>query len=342
MKEKVIFTMGVLDSVISHHLLIENISASGTDMVRCCVNTATEEEHLAAIEKVKDIYRVSTGNSLKILLDVCIPKDKNRVFVDSDLQIHVGDLILLTKSGSTVSVNASFRIETDANLKEYTKGEEFVLGDDAIRLKMIERLDENTLLCEAIIHDGIVSHKMGISSQRGCFKFTEEEIYNKCLALISKIRPEVVAVSEIESADDIFRIKKAISREKYHPLIMSKIETHAGIININEIISASDSMMFARGCMGVNGGVENMFLAEKRDMKECKNMHIDAYVASNLLKSLGKADAPSRAEVIDLAVLLNMGVTGLIVTDKFSRTPKGITFLNYLDRISSAVSNPLY
>ena len=67
------------------------------------------------------------------------------------------------------------------------------------------------------------------------------------ITFAAKLGMDYVAASFVQKADDVLAIRRVLEEVGSSMGIISKIENHAGVKNIEEIIAVSDGVMVARG-----------------------------------------------------------------------------------------------
>ena len=328
---EIVLTLGNTDTMDQHKQLVENMILANSSFVRCCVSKASLEQHTNAINTVTEMYEKKTDKQLQIMMDVAIPKDKERIHISGyKMNISTGEAVIIQNNMNASNENIK-TIAVEFPLMSYSVGDILRIGDNSCRLIVEKKLSEHALLCSSLDFSEI-TNGISIASIKGCIKHTDENIYTKNIALIRAIRPTRVALSYIENKDDVLEIQTQIEDVNYHPYIISKIETQKGIENLSEILTVSDEIMIARGCLAINIGLERLYDAQAYIAKICASQGIPCSIASNILKSMSGAwKSPSRADAIDMSIITHSGISSIIITNNISRSKECKNMLNYIE-----------
>lgn len=82
---------------------------------------------------------------------------------------------------------------------------------------------------------------------------------------------------------------------------MAKIEKPEAVKNIDNIIKATDSVMIARGDLGVEVAMEEMPLIQKNIIQKCIQASKPVVIATQVMESMIDMPRPTRAEITDVA-----------------------------------------
>jgi pyruvate kinase len=118
------------------------------------------------------------------------------------------------------------------------------------------------------------------------------------------------ALSFTNSADDVGRMRDLCGPDAH---IMAKIESPAGLLNLDDILKVADEILIDRGDLSRRVPIERVPFLQRRIIAQARWVGVPVYVATNLLESMVTTRAPTRAEVNDVVSTLLMGANGLVL-----------------------------
>lgn len=116
--------------------------------------------------------------------------------------------------------------------------------------------------------------------------------------------------------------------------IMAKIESRAGVRNMDGIIGATDSVIIDRGDLSREVPFEYVPFYQKAIVRRANRGNRPIYVATNLLESMVTNRTPTIAEANDIANTLLDGVHGLVLA---AETAIGIDPIGSVDMVLRAI-----
>jgi len=130
---------------------------------------------------------------------------------------------------------------------------------------------------------------------------------------------DIVGLSFVNNEEDIKSLLEQIRSKDKKTAIVIKIETKRGFENLPDILlesmkSPSCGVMIARGDLAVESGYDRLAEVQEEILWLCEASHIPVIWATQVLETLAKQGAPTRAEITDAAmghraecVMLNKG-----------------------------------
>ncbi|MHC8406861.1 pyruvate kinase [Pseudomonas sp. TMB3-21] len=131
---------------------------------------------------------------------------------------------------------------------------------------------------------------------------------------------DIVQLSFVNQTDDVLALFQHLERlDAEHLGVVLKIETRQGFDNLPQLLLAGMrsprlGVMIARGDLAVETGFERTAELQEEMLCLCEAAHVPVIWATQVLESLAKTGAPTRAEITDAAmgiraecVMLNKG-----------------------------------
>jgi pyruvate kinase len=243
------------------------------------------------------------------------------------LSLHVGDRVVLTPDLTAVEVTATGApTRIGCTLPEAVaalRPGDSVLFDDGAILADVETVTdgEATLL---VRHTKPGGQRLG--SEKG-INLPDTDVPLTALtpdddghlSFISQ-HADMVAVSFVRNPADIEHVLERLAAAGAgHLGLVLKIETRQGFENLPAMLLVAMrhprvGIMIARGDLAVEIGFERMAEVPRQILGLCEAAHVPSIWATQVLESLAKTGAPSRAEITDAAasqradcVMLNKG-----------------------------------
>ena len=118
----------------------------------------------------------------------------------------------------------------------------------------------------------------------------------------------------MRNAEDLRIVRETINKLGGRQRLLAKIENASAVKNIEQISRSSDGVVIARGDLGMNLGLEEVPIVQRKIMEICHRLGKPAIVATQILESMTSSPVPTRAEVNDLYVAVAQGADAIMLT----------------------------
>jgi len=294
-RTKIVCTIGPATGTAS---VIERLIRSGMNIARLNLSHGTHDVHARYIRTVR---RISQRLRMQVAILVDLPGPKYRTG-----RLKGGQAIL--KKGAQLTLTTR-DIEGDAaavpvnlpNLPQDVKiGDTVLLDDGAMQLRVLGK-NGNEVKCRVTV-GGVLTERRGlvVPGMRTSGSFITDAL-REHIAFAVQQKPDYLAISFVSSAEDIFAVMSVLREHNARIPVISKIERGQAVRDFDDILSASDGIMVARGDLGVDIPLERVPLVQKELIQKCNRVGKPVITATQMLESMVNAARPTRAEVTDVA-----------------------------------------
>lgn len=292
---KIVATLGPASS---DPAVLERMVHAGIDVVRMNFSHGAAEDHVARAEAVRDAA-VRGGRPVGILADLQGPKIRVGRFAQGRIILAKGAAFILD-AGCALGDQGRVGLDYPDLPKDVKPGDVLLLDDGRLKLD-VEHVAGQEIHTRVRV-GGELSNNKGINRQGG--GLTAPALTAKDMAdvkIAAQIGVDFVAVSFPKSAADMELARRLLQAEGSTALLIAKIERTEAVANLEEILTASDGIMVARGDLAVEVGDAAVPALQKKMIRAARDRNKLTITATQMMESMIGSPVPTRAEVSDVA-----------------------------------------
>ena len=283
------------------------------------------------IDRIKKLNQ-SIGTPVGILLDTQGPEirtgDTSQV-----VNLEPGQLVSFTIRDEVDVETTSIRVHYDELIQSVNVGTLISLDNGLLNFKVLKK-SKNELECK-VLDGGKLGSKRHVNLpgiRINLPSVTEKD--KRDIAFGLKEDVDFIALSFVRNASDIDDLKEILKNKTKTVKIISKIEDREGLSNIEEICEVSDSVMVARGDLGIETDLANLPNIQRKIMSNCAKYGVRSIVATHLLESMIDNPTPTRAEVTDVANAIYEGADAVMLSGETTIGKYPIESVKFISRIA--------
>ena len=322
--------------------MLESLIREGVDVMRLNMAHATHDWIREITERIRRIGEM-VKREPAILMDVKGPEIRTG-YLQSPVQLKRGDLIdlVFTAQPEPPRIEKVWQVEVNYNkLHEHLKAGNNVLLDNGLIPLLVVEISPQKIRCR-VLQDAELKSRRHVNLpgiETGLPSITEKDRLDTLVGI--ECEHDFFALSFTRDADAIDLFKSFLKDNNSNAQVIAKIEDQQGVTNLEEIVSAADGLMIARGDLGIECPFEELPIIQRKSVSICLSKGKPVIVATHLLESMIESPVPTRAEISDVANAINEEADCVMLSGETTTGLYPIECVRMLKRISSRIEREL-
>ena len=335
-RTKIVATLG---PATSSPEAVAALAQAGMDAARFNFSHGSREDHARRAEYVRAAQE-TVGRAIAVIADLQGPK------------IRVGDLEepMHLETGGRVTVVGAEELDGHKDVLPVSPtilgdvlkpGHDVLIDDGRLRLQ-VESVEGGRAMCAVITGGTVTAHK-GVNVPGVPIpipSLTRKDLEDLDFAL-HELDVDYVALSFVRSAADVRDLRDLIEHAGSRARVIAKIEKAEAVDSLLEILAETDAVMVARGDLGVEIGVAEVPLIQKRIIARALERGKPVITATQMLESMIHSPDPTRAEASDVANAVLDGSSALMLSAETAAGEYPLESVSYMDRIARVIEPAL-
>lgn len=270
--------------------------------------------------------------------DLCGPKTRIGEIEGSPLQIPKGEAVFLglpDEAGAAPAGSTFISLAFPELLHGLAVGMPVSLSDGMLRFNVTRVVKSDRLFEMQCENSGILTSHKGIAfpgKSHPMRALTDKD--RKDLHEGLDIGLDAVALSFVQTKDDVIDLKDEIKRHGVWIPVVAKLERANAVQNLEEILAHADVAMVARGDLGLEAPLVELPVIQKRIIRACRHAQKACIVATQMLLSMVKNPLPTRAETTDVANAILDGADCVMLSEETAIGSYPVESLRFINGIA--------
>jgi len=318
--------------------VLQRLASAGVDVFRINMAHGGRESHEQMVSRIRAVSR-DIDRPLAILVDLAGPKIRLGEILGGVMTCATGDSIRLVR-GQRSDRAGELVCSYERLIDEIAPGNLVMLADGAVALEVVSK--RNDIAECKVISGGEVRSRQGINVPGAALSvdaLPAEDLENAIWAARAGI--DFLGLSFVRTAQEILRLKELLQEHNASTHVIAKIEKREALESLEEIVTAADAVMVARGDLGVEIDIAKTPVVQKQIIATCRRHFKPVIVATQMLDSMQRSNRPTRAEVTDVANAILDGTDACMLSGETAIGEYPIESVQMMNRVMAATEQML-
>lgn len=306
---KIVATIGPATDSVE---LLKELMEAGMNVARLNTKHGTTEWHAERIDRIRQASEAA-AKPVGILLDLQGPEIRINTPEHAPFEMKKGDRVPFRAEfvpGETRQVQVPLEV-----VKNMKVGGEISTEDGFCEFVIVEAKPDY-FVAESQ-HDFTVASRKTMNTPGVVIDMPSLIPADLEKLEMVKTHPvDFVALSFVRNKADIEILRQEMKKHGIEASVVAKIENEAALDNLDEVITASDAVMVARGDLAVEIPMEQLSYWQKDIIRRCRAAGKPVITATQMLKSMVDNPRPTRAEVSDVSNAVFDGTDAVMLSEE--------------------------
>ncbi|MBU1699212.1 MAG: pyruvate kinase, partial [Candidatus Eisenbacteria bacterium] len=284
---RIVATLGPASSESS---VLRRMISAGVNIFRFNMSHGTHDQHAQMMKRLRAAAE-HLSRPVGILVDLQGPKVRTG--------LNDGGGTILLKRGETIQMSFNsgrgkrqavsrpghIIVDSPQLTQDLSAGDHILLDDGRLKLR-VEKKTEGKLYAK-VLREGLLKEHAGVNVPGPLTSLKAPTLKDGRDAAFAVAQgADFVALSFVQSPDDIRRLKRLLTRRIKQgsavkmPLIIAKLEKPAALEHLNAILEEVDGVMVARGDLGVELSLEKVPSWQKKILQAARSRSVYTITAT--------------------------------------------------------------
>ncbi|MFH0911075.1 MAG: pyruvate kinase [Planctomycetota bacterium] len=329
-RTKIVATLG---PVSSSPEALRALLRAGVDVFRLNFSHDTAAEHRARIARLREAS-AELGREAAILQDLCGPKIRTGAMADGVVPLVAGREVRIT-TREELGTAERFSTIYPRLPSEVAAGNRILLDDGRMELEVLSS-SADEVRCR-VARGGMLAGHKGMNLPGAALSapaLTEKDRLDLAVGLEEGV--DFVALSFVRRPDDLREARGLIDASGRDARLVAKIEKPEAVARIDAVLEAADGVMVARGDLGVEMDLARVALLQKEIIRKANRLDRYVITATQMLESMIREPAPTRAEVSDISNAILDGTDAVMLSGETAVGAFPVETVQMMDRVARA------
>ncbi len=322
--------------------MLESLIREGVDVFRLNMAHADHDWVKEISGRIRSIG-VKLNREPAIMMDIKGPEIRTG-FLNKPISLEEGNLLELSHRFDSVSSGKGDLVQVQVSYEKLSEhleiGGKVLLDNGLIPLEVVEQTPDS-VVCK-VLQDATLGSRRHVNlpgAETDLPSITQKDMVDSLVGI--ECKHDYFALSFTRDADAIDLLKSFLRENGSDAQVIAKIEDQQGVGNLDEIITAADALMIARGDLGIECAFEELPIIQRHAVGACQSRGKPVIVATHLLESMIDSPVPTRAEISDVANAVNEGADCLMLSGETTTGKQPVQCVQLLNRISARIESEI-